>query len=85
MLTREILQCELLRRNFVHRGAGIGHRPNLVGIELLPPVQRANQVYIDRYHPHELPVVGASIAETSHEVEVIWTNVEISRLCGLAS
>ena len=71
MFTAEIFLRELFRRDFMHSRAGIGHRTHFVSVELLPPVQRAYQVYIDRYHPHELPVVGAGVAEAFHQIEVI--------------
>ena len=77
MFMAEILRRELLRGDFVHCGAGVGHRTHFVGIEFLPPVQRADQVYIDRYHPHELPVVGAGVAKTSHQIEVASPNTII--------
>ena len=66
MFITEIFQCEFLFRNLVHGRTGISHRPHLVGIKLLPPVQRAGQVHIDRYHPHELPVIGAGVTEALH-------------------
>ena len=71
MLVAEVLQCKLLRCNFVHRGAGVSNRTNFVGVELLPPVQRGGDVKIDRNHPHEFAMVSACVAEGSHEVEVV--------------
>ena len=46
-------------------------RSNLVGI--LPVSYTHLDVYKrqDRYHPHELPVVGAGVAETVHQIRII--------------
>ena len=74
MFMAEILQRKLLRMDLMHHGAGVGNCTDLVGIELLPPIQWSSDVKIDSDHPHELTMVRAGIAEGSHERQVILTD-----------
>ena len=41
MLVAEVLQRELFGVDLVHGGAGVGDRTNLIGVELLPPINNA--------------------------------------------
>lgn len=61
----------------MHRGAGIGHGPHFVGIELLPPVQRGSDIEIHSDHPHELTMIRTSVAEGHHELLIVGANAEI--------
>ena len=75
MFTTKVVQCKLLIRDLMHRGAGICHRSDLVCIELLPPVQRSRNIKIHGNHPHEFTMIRTGVAEASHEVKVIGANV----------
>ena len=77
MLVAEVLQRELFGVDLVHGGAGVGDRTNLIGVELLPPIERGSDVHIHRDHPAELAVHGAGLGQAQHKVEVVGADNKI--------
>ena len=77
MFMAEVLQRELLSMNLVHGGAGVGDRTHLIGVELLPPVERGGDVDVHRNHPAELAIHRAGPGQPQHQVKVVWADQSI--------
>ena len=59
----------------MHRAARIGYRTDLIGVKLLPPIKRRQNIAIDHEHTHELTMVRTGITEPHHEILIVRTNV----------
>jgi hypothetical protein len=77
VLMREVVQRERIRMDLVHGRAGVSHSADLVGVELLPPVQRSSQIHRNSNHPKILTVVRTGIGEVLKELMILLADEKL--------
>ena len=67
MIMREILELDRLTVDLMHGRGGVCDGRHLIGIVLLPPVERCRDITADEDLADILPVIGAGETKTLRE------------------